>query len=763
MDITAYKNLLNQLLPEGLAWNKSPDSNLQKLISGEAIEYARLEEEALRVLREINPLTTSDMLAEWAEIALGDHTCPGLINSSQELKKMVLARLLSLGGSDRIYFQEVAKAAGFLVKVSDGFVQFRAGRNRCQDRVLASGFAYTWNVRARTNTLNFFRTGISRANDRILNFSNSFLECIMNQVKPAHTQIIYSYEDVTQLIDGEIYVDVALAGAMSLIRFVAGQIDVSANLALNDTFSPSSLGGLFLWFDANTFTSAGTTSTWTDLKSNANAIQNESAKQPEKVLNAFNGKPVLRLAAGKSLSVKNILQMSANNNLHFFGVTNISSGGGKLFDRNQYSLTLDSSKINSVTLSDFYSGYEFSTSGPPLFTGEQIWGIAYFQNNFYLSATYGLWRLNNNGTWTDVAAGLTNRAPRGPLVVGGNKLFAVSSTVNQVLVWDGTTANEYTNSVNASASLTDLVYNAADSMLYIADGQNGKLIRFNPANNTFSQIGTGATNCNSVTSDGTNVYINKRSGTGGDIFRWNGTTFTSEALPAGINEPNALFWANGTLWTFDTTSSKLLNKATGYALASGAEFKLQGQSFQAKKMLLFENQLFIAPGSSSQIGGTIRYKLNGTELTANNWVKNYGSINQGLDIINGGAEIVVNNNIYYYGTKVNILKKERSATYSSSIANQNLVYLGLEKTRARLGYNGQIVSTLTYPTENYRDPNILLEQINITNGSLVTFLNDLITINPANNLPGNSKIKVTLDPTTVVGWTGINDWSFEVV
>ena len=204
MDITAYKNLLNQLLPEGLAWNKSPDSTLQKLLSGEAIEYARLEEEALKVIKEINPLTTNDLLQEWINVALGDHRCNGLSNNGDELKKAVLARLASIGGADRIYFQEVAKAAGFLVRVIDDFEVFRAGLNRCGDRVLGQDFVYYFIVRARLTNERDFRAGTGRAGDNLLYFGNSLLECTLNEIKPAHVGIIFAYEDVAVNLSGSI-------------------------------------------------------------------------------------------------------------------------------------------------------------------------------------------------------------------------------------------------------------------------------------------------------------------------------------------------------------------------------------------------------------------------------------------------------------------------------------------------------------------------------------------------------------------------------
>lgn len=192
MDSTAYKNLINELIPQGLAWNPNPDSNLQKLITGESIEFARLEEEAIKVLKEINPLTTQNLITEWVDIALGEHRCQGLSTSGEELKRALLASLASLGGSSENYFEQIALAAGYTITITD-FEQFRAGSSRCGDRVFGNEFCFVFQVNGDTYTETKFRAGLSRAGDHLTYFSNDLLECVLNRAKPAHTKIIFTY------------------------------------------------------------------------------------------------------------------------------------------------------------------------------------------------------------------------------------------------------------------------------------------------------------------------------------------------------------------------------------------------------------------------------------------------------------------------------------------------------------------------------------------------------------------------------------------
>lgn len=764
MDSTAYKKLLLQLQPQGLSWNKDEGSNLNNLAAGEAVEFTRLEEFAYYVLRQLNPLTSTDLIEEWAKIALRDDDCINNLTTIAEKKAAVLAKLVSLGGSDKLYFQNVAKAAGFLVSVSDGFEQFRAADSRTGDRVLADGFAFTWSVRSPTTTLRYFRAAEGRVGDPLVYFGNALLECILKDIKPAHTTIIFSYLDVIKELAGNSNIGVTMSGAMSIVRELSASASIGVVGELADSWTPTQLNDLLLWFDGDEFTSDAAVTTWTDKQGNRDAVQNTGANKPDSVTDVLNGHSVVRFGTGDSLEVRTLNQLDANNGLHFFAVCDLTAGGGLLFDRHQLFLRADTSEVQSEVLTQSYrSNLHFSDPIPyeaAFGSSDGINSIALYENTIYATGEWGLWKLESDNTWTDVSGGFgASDAPRGQLLEYNSKLYAISGTVNKMYVWDGTTFSEYTNTVDGSASLVAMVFNPGDNKFYIADQSNGKLLSFDPATNTWASVGTGVGNCNSVACDGTNVYINRRDGTG-DIYKWNGTTFTSESL-SGILNPTALSWIEGTLWVFDTTTGKLTNKANSYTLTDVPSY----QYLLPKTIKKVGDELWLV-SDSTYFDRIARYTLDGTNLDDEGWAGDIelqspaGAINRVRDMlfIPGSDDLELYVNV---GKTVQRVERKRYVTETDTFPAKSIVYFGIEDGNMQISVNGELVQNVSFDTETYRNPNVLLEQIAITNGSLVTFLDDLVTINPASDLPDNSVIEVQVDSGAITDWDGISDWTFE--
>ena len=52
---TEYAAMLRKLLPRGVIWTASPESNLARLLTAFGAELARLEGDAERLLRELDP------------------------------------------------------------------------------------------------------------------------------------------------------------------------------------------------------------------------------------------------------------------------------------------------------------------------------------------------------------------------------------------------------------------------------------------------------------------------------------------------------------------------------------------------------------------------------------------------------------------------------------------------------------------------------------------------------------------------------------
>lgn len=756
-----YKDLLLQLLPQGVAWNKDEGSTLSNLAAGQAAELARAEEFLLNVLTEINPYTTTQLIDEWAEIVLNTDGCNLELTTQDEKKAAVIAKLRSTGGSDKIYFQEVAKAAGFLTSISDGFEQFRAGSSRVGDRVLVDGFELTIEVRSPTNTVRYFRADAGRAGDPLTYFGNALLECLLNDIKPLHAEMFFRYQDIIQYLAANLELGITVTGNMSAVRYMSGNVPLSIGANLYDSWNPSYLADLLLWYDAEDFSSNGAVSSWSDKQGNRDAIQDTVANQPASVVNTMNGRSIVRFEAGDVLEVKNLDDFDANLGLHFFMVGDLTAGGGLLFDREQLFLDASTAAANIEVLTE---SYRANLQAQP--TGGTT-AVQLFQGDIYTTGSdFGMYKHESNGSFTNVLSSLSSAAPRGPMEVYNNKLYAISSTVNKMYIWDGATAAEYPNTVDVSGDLRDFVFNPADSLFYVADGHNGKLLAFDPATNTWSQKATGLTACSSIETDGTNVYINKKDGASSDVFKWNGSSLTSEGL-SGINNPDALSWIEGTLWLYDSTTGKLTNKANSYTLTDVPEFLYLNVSNMQK---VGDELWLISDGT--YFDSMARYQLDGTNLNASGWLYEEDGITK--KVIDFGSQsnnrqrdmlfIPDTDDLHVYinvGAYVWRVERKRFVEELDAIPAQSIFYFGIENDKAQISINGELVQDVTFEDETYRNPNQLLEQIAITNGSLVTFLNDVVTINAASDLPDNAVIEVVVDNGAITDWSGIDDWTFE--
>jgi uncharacterized protein YmfQ (DUF2313 family) len=190
-----YRRQMQALLPRGLAWSLAPLSWLTRLLSGMAPEFARIHARVLDLIRESDPRTTIEMLAEW-ERALGlpDNCSNTLAPTLQGRRDDVLTKLVSLGGQSRAYYIAVAARLGYMISIEE-FAPFRVGRSRVFDALYSEDWTWVWRVNGPPVSIRYFRTGQSRVGEPLRYWGNSVLECRLNLIKPAHTHIIFSYPD----------------------------------------------------------------------------------------------------------------------------------------------------------------------------------------------------------------------------------------------------------------------------------------------------------------------------------------------------------------------------------------------------------------------------------------------------------------------------------------------------------------------------------------------------------------------------------------
>lgn len=188
-----YTKLLKDLLPPGMAFRREPGTDLERFLQGAAVELANLDARADVLSVEVNPTTTNELLTDWERTAGLPDRCAGVLEETiQGRRNALIAKLTSTGGQSKSYFIAVAAALGYEITITE-YLPFRAGVSRAGDALTNGPWRFFWMVNAPEDTIIYFRAGLSAAGEALASWGNDPLECKINQLKPAHTSLIFSY------------------------------------------------------------------------------------------------------------------------------------------------------------------------------------------------------------------------------------------------------------------------------------------------------------------------------------------------------------------------------------------------------------------------------------------------------------------------------------------------------------------------------------------------------------------------------------------
>jgi uncharacterized protein YmfQ (DUF2313 family) len=231
-----YAEALQGLLPLGQAWPRDNDSTLMKVVRGLTGIWGDIEIRASTLLEvESDPRSTIELLPDWERNwGLPDPCYSSPQNIGQRQLALVM-RMTMEGGQSREFFISVAAMIGYTITITE-YRTFICGIDRCGDnRVYGDGSdpmydewgrpiknplgvnvaggelsewpnygvgppenRFYWTVHVTEAALIWFRTGASQAADLLLDFGLADdLECLLNRWKPAHTQIIFDYSNLS--------------------------------------------------------------------------------------------------------------------------------------------------------------------------------------------------------------------------------------------------------------------------------------------------------------------------------------------------------------------------------------------------------------------------------------------------------------------------------------------------------------------------------------------------------------------------------------
>lgn len=185
-----YKEILLGLLPPVSYARNGERQRQQAEIDARVLDD--VQSNAVRVLDAMQPETSGEMLASWERV-LG---LSGKGKSYAQRLSAVLLKINAVGGLSIPYFMQLAKSAGYNITIDEP-QPFRVGVNRAGDRLANEDIMFVWvvNVKSSSQIVWRFRAGASAAGERLSHFSDSVIESIFEDLKPAHTAVRFTYQE----------------------------------------------------------------------------------------------------------------------------------------------------------------------------------------------------------------------------------------------------------------------------------------------------------------------------------------------------------------------------------------------------------------------------------------------------------------------------------------------------------------------------------------------------------------------------------------
>lgn len=188
-----YLHAMQGLLPYGPAWPLDADAQITRLYAGLAVELARIDDRADKLMDEADPRTAYEMLTDWERVAALPDSCillSGIDLNVAQRQAALTAKIAAQGGASIAYFSALAARLGFTITISE----FREWTFDSDDDSLLYGadWSYAWQVNAPLNTVGEW-TFDSDDDTPFAWWGNQLLECALSRYKPAHSTVLFSY------------------------------------------------------------------------------------------------------------------------------------------------------------------------------------------------------------------------------------------------------------------------------------------------------------------------------------------------------------------------------------------------------------------------------------------------------------------------------------------------------------------------------------------------------------------------------------------
>ena len=193
--MTAWVAALQALLPPGQAFSRAPSSLTTKLLTAIAALLVDAKVALDGLAAQFDPRRATDLLPDWEQLLGLPDSCASGVQSESDRQQAAFQPLTEQGGQSRAYFTQLAALLG---EPSVTITEFRpvTCNDSCDSTLMSDADAYVWRVNIPRQAQNMtVATCNSNCDSPLQTYAASVVECPFGKRKPAHTSVLFSYQD----------------------------------------------------------------------------------------------------------------------------------------------------------------------------------------------------------------------------------------------------------------------------------------------------------------------------------------------------------------------------------------------------------------------------------------------------------------------------------------------------------------------------------------------------------------------------------------
>lgn len=185
-----HADLLRRLLPPVSYDPGGPKVHLSTEMEGRELD--RVLADLPHAVGALKPFTYREWIEDYERVYGLPHPCLRGDITCQERLRFVALAMRERSGISVGWLRNYAELVGYQVTITE-FLPFRAGLSRAGDALTNGDWIYAFTVHAAGEITRRFCAGRSTAGERLRDWGEGPLECVINKYKPAHAIALFAY------------------------------------------------------------------------------------------------------------------------------------------------------------------------------------------------------------------------------------------------------------------------------------------------------------------------------------------------------------------------------------------------------------------------------------------------------------------------------------------------------------------------------------------------------------------------------------------